>query len=254
MTLLELQKGIIYGPVNSRRLGRSLGINLMPPDFKLCSFNCIYCQYGWTKAHTLEVSDYLSDLPRVDEVRKALEDWLKKEKMVEYITFSGNGEPSLHPEFDKIVIEVKKLRDKYQPQAKVTILSNSSSLALPRVKKALRDLDVKIMKLDCGISESFERINLPAEKIKYQDVVENLKEVKNAIIQSVFIGGDITNTSPDEVEEWAERIRYISPEKVQIYSLDRPSAIKSLLKVDRYILSKIAELAQKLSGIKVEVF
>lgn len=254
MTLLELQKTIIYGPVNSRRLGKSLGINLMPTSYKMCSFNCVYCQYGWTKTHTLEVSGYLPALPTVDEVKKTLEDWLKKGQKVDYITFSGNGEPSIHPEFDKIVDEVKKLRDKFQPQAKVAILSNSSSLALPWVKKALEMLDVRIMKLDCGTSEAFEKINQPTTKIKYQDMIENLKDIKNIIIQSVFVRGDISNTSTDEVEEWIEKIRYISPDKVQIYSLDRPSAFKSLLKVDRYVLSKIAELAQELSGITVEVF
>ncbi|KPL03253.1 MAG: hypothetical protein AMJ90_03460 [candidate division Zixibacteria bacterium SM23_73_2] len=254
MSLLELQKKIIYGPINSRRLGKSLGINLMPTTYKLCSFNCIYCQYGWTKAHTLDVGDHLSDLPTKDEVKNALEDWLKDKKRVDYITFSGNGEPSLHPEFDKIVIEVKKLRDKYLPQAKVAILSNSSSLNLPEVKKALRKLDVRIMKLDCGTSELFRKMSQPAPKITYQDVVENLRDLKSVIVQSVFVGGDITNTVIDEVEEWAEKIRYILPEKVQIYSLDRPSAYKNLAKVDHKILSKIAELAQNASGVKIEVF
>lgn len=220
MTLLELHKKIIYGPINSRRLGRSLGINLMPTTYKLCSFNCIYCQYGWTEAHTLDVRNHLSDLPTADEVKNAMEDWLKDKKRVDYITFSGNGEPSLHPEFDKIVIEVKKLRDKYQPQAKVAILSNSSSLNLSEVKKALKRLDVRIMKLDCGTPGLFKKMSQPAPNVTYQDVVENLRDSKGVIVQSVFVGGDITNTVIDEVEEWAEKLRYILPEKVQIYSLD----------------------------------
>lgn len=254
MKTLRLQKGIIYGPINSRRLGSSLGINLSPNAYKLCSFNCIYCQYGKTKVHTIEVIKNLSDLPTKDEVKDALEDWLKKGEKVDYITFSGNGEPTQHPEFDKIVDEVIKLRDKYLPQAKVAILSNSSNVSSPEVKKALKKLDLRIMKLDCGTKEMFEKMNGPAEGIEYEKLVDDLKELKNIIIQSVFIGGEVTNTKPDEVEEWIERLRYILPKKIQIYSLDRPFIGKSISKVDRYVLSKIAELASELSGIEVEVY
>jgi wyosine [tRNA(Phe)-imidazoG37] synthetase (radical SAM superfamily) len=254
MKTLKLQKGIIYGPINSRRLGSSLGINLSPNAYKLCSFNCIYCQYGKTKVHTLNIIRNLSDLPTKEQVKDALEDWLKKGEKVGYITFSGNGEPTLHPEFDKIVDEVIKLRDKYLPQAKVAILSNSSNVSLPEVKKALKKLDLRIMKLDCGTKEMFEKMNSPAKGIEYEELVDDLKELKNIIIQSVFIGGEVTNTKPDEVEEWIERLRYILPKKIQIYSLDRPFIGKSISKVDRYVLSKIAELASELSGIEVEVY
>ena len=254
MKTLKLQKGIIYGPVNSRRLGPSLGINLSPNSYKLCSFNCIYCQYGKTKVHTIDVIRNLSDLPIKDEVKDALEEWLKKGEKVDYITFSGNGEPTLHPEFNQIVDEVIKLRDKYLPEAKVAILSNSSMVSSPEVKKALNKLDLRIMKLDCGTKEKFQKINSPARAIEYEKLVEDLKELKNITIQSVFIGGEITNTNTDEVEEWIEKIRYILPDKIQIYSLDRPFIGKSISKVDRYVLSKIGELAKELSGIEVEVY
>ena len=254
MKTLKLQKGIIYGPINSRRLGSSLGINLSPNDYKLCSFNCIYCQYGKTKVHTIDVIRNLSDLPTKEKVKNALEDWLRKGMKVDYITFSGNGEPTLHPEFDKIVDEVIKLRNKYLPPAKVAILSNSSNVSSPKVKKALKRLDLVIMKLDSGTKEMFQKINSPVKGIEYEKVVEDLKELKNIIIQSVFIGGEVTNTKPDEVEEWIEGLRYILPKKVQIYSLDRPFIGKSISKVDRYVLSKIAELASELSGIEVEVY
>ena len=254
MQILPLQQGIIYGPIKSRRLGLSLGINLMPVDFKLCSFNCVYCHYGFTDTHTIDVSQSVLEIPKPKEVQKALEDWLKEDKNINYITFSGNGEPTLHPDFEEIVKRVKKIRDEYVPEAKLAILSNSTGLGLPGVKKALSKLDLVIMKLDCGTPGMFSQINRPAKKVEYEDVVENLITLDKIIIQSVFVGGKITNTDPDEVEEWIEKIRYISPESAQIYSLDRPSASADFEKVDRYVLSKIAELARELSGIEVEVF
>jgi len=254
MQTLPLQQGIIYGPIKSRRLGSSLGINLMPIDYKLCSFNCVYCHYGFTDTHTIDISESILDIPKPEDVETALEDWLKKDRNIDYITFSGNGEPTLHPDFDEIVDRVRKVRDKYVSESKLAILSNSASLDLPGVKKGLSKLDMVIMKLDCGTPPMFSKINRPAKKVDYEDVVENLKTLDRIIIQSVFVGGKITNTVPDEVEEWIEKIRYIIPESVQIYSLDRPSASAAFEKVDRYVLSKIAELAQELSGIEVEVF
>lgn len=254
MQTLPLQQGIIYGPIKSRRLGASLGINLMPVDYKLCSFNCVYCHYGFTDTHTTDLSKNASDLPKPEEVEKALGDWLKKDKNINFITFSGNGEPTLHPDFDEITRRVRKIRDRYVPEVQVAILSNSTGLVLPQVKRALSNLDKVFMKLDCGTSGMFQKINRPAEPVKYEDVVENLKTLDGIIIQSVFVGGRVTNTDKDEVEEWIDKIRDVTPESVQIYSLDRPSASSDFEKVDRYVLSKIAEQAQQVSGIEAEVF
>jgi len=254
MSVLPLQQGIIYGPIKSRRLGLSLGINLMPVDYKLCSFNCVYCHYGFTDTHTIDISESILDIPKPEEVQRALEDWLNKDKNINYITFSGNGEPTLHPDFEEMVDRVKKVRDRYVPEAKLAVLSNSTGLDLSKVKEALSKLDMIIMKLDCGTPRMFSKINRPAKKVEYEDMVENLITLDKIIIQSVFVGGKITNTVPDEIEEWIEKIRYISPQSVQIYSLDRPSASAAFEKVDRYVLSKIAELAQELSGIEIDVF
>lgn len=254
MQTLPLQQGIIYGPIKSRRLGLSLGINLMPIDYKLCSFNCVYCHYGFTDIHTSDLSKNLSDIPKPDEVEEALESYLRKDKNINFITFSGNGEPSLHPDFNEIVDRVKKIRDKYVPEVQVAILSNSTGSGLPEVKDALSKLDKVFMKLDCGTSEMFSRINRPAKNVSYEDVVENLMTLDRIIIQSVFVGGKITNTDPDEVRDWIDKISQIDPLSVQIYSLDRPSASADFKKVDRYILSKIAEETVRLTGVEVEVF
>jgi len=194
---LKLKEGIIYGPVNSRRLGSSLGINLLPWNYKLCTFNCLYCHYGWTMAHTREVLPYSADLPSVKQVREALgrclvnvplEALLKgKQASLNYLTFSGNGEPCMHPDFDQMVEVALETRDKCVPKAKVAILSNSTYLDDERVMAGLRRLDVRIMKLDAGSEETFRQLNRPCTTIHFQDVVENLKRLDDIILQSVFV-------------------------------------------------------------------
>jgi wyosine [tRNA(Phe)-imidazoG37] synthetase (radical SAM superfamily) len=254
MQTLELQEGIIYGPINSRRLGRSLGINLLPTTFKLCPFNCIYCQYGWTEAHTDDASKHLDDLPTTDELKEALEGWLKGDAKVSYITFSGNGEPCLHPQFDKMVKIASELRHKYVPQAKLAVLSNSSCLGRSEVMKGLKQLDVRIMKLDCGSEETFRKVNRPHKNLKYEAVIEGLKNLDDIVIQSVLVDGEISNIGNGEIEEWIERLDYIKPKEVQIYSIDRPSADQTLRLVEKEKLKDIAEKAAKALGIEVKAF
>jgi wyosine [tRNA(Phe)-imidazoG37] synthetase (radical SAM superfamily) len=254
MQTLKLQEGIIYGPINSRRLGSSLGINLLPTSFKLCPFNCIYCQYGWTPAHTDDASEYVNDLPTTDELKEALEGWLKKGQEASYITFSGNGEPCVHPQFDKMVEIASGLRDKYLPQAKLAVLSNSSCLGRSGVLKGLKQLDVRIMKLDCGSEETFRKVNRPHKNVKYEEVVENLKNLDRIIIQTVFMQGEISNIENREIEEWIEKLDYIKPTEVQIYSIDRPSADQTLRLVEKGKLEGIAQKAAKVLGIPVKAF
>jgi len=254
MQILKLQEGVIYGPINSRRLGRSLGINLLPPTYKLCSFNCIYCQYGWTPVHTDDASEFLDDLPTTDKFQEVLESWLKKGRDVNYITFSGNGEPCLHPQFDEMVEVLSKLRKKCVPQAKLAILSNSTCLSRSNVVEGLKKLDVRIMKLDCGPGETFQKVNRPHENIKYEEIVENLKNLGDIIIQSVLVDGEISNIEDEEIEKWIERLDYIKPREVQIYSIDRPSADQNLKLVRKDKLKEIAQKAEKATGISVKVF
>jgi wyosine [tRNA(Phe)-imidazoG37] synthetase (radical SAM superfamily) len=202
----------------------------------------------------MDLSKHFSDMPKPKDVERALEDWLEMDKNINYITFSGNGEPTLHPDFDKIVDRVKKIRDKHVPGVQVAVLSNSSGLGLPKMKDALSRLDKVFMKLDCGTPWMFSKINRPAEKVIYEDLVETLKTLDGIIIQSVFVGGKITNTDPEELKEWMDKIGQIDPLSVQIYSLDRPSPSTGFEKVDKSILFQIAEKAQGITGIEVEVF
>ena len=255
MQTLKLKEGIIYGPVNSRRLGFSLGINLMPTTYKLCTFNCLYCHYGWTNILTGDTIAHLSDFPSVAQVKEALESWLVTNRTpIDYITFSGNGEPSLHPDFDKMVEAALQVKEKYVPGAKLAILSNSTCLDNPRVLSGLSKLDVRIMKLDCGTEKTFLKLNHPCENVLFGNVVENLKKLDHIVIQTIFVKGVVDNTEDEEVRQWIERLGYIRPKEVQIYTLDRPSADKGLAKVDKEKLQLIAQRAEKATGILVRVF
>ena len=254
MQTLKLQEGVIYGPIKSRRLGRSLGINLLPTTYKLCSFNCIYCQYGWTEATTDDALEYVDDLPTTDSLEEALESWLKLGQNIDYITFSGNGEPCLHPQFDQMVQVASRLRNKYIPQAKLAVLSNSTCLGKNNVINGLKQLDVRIMKLDSGSEDTFQKVNHPHRNTKYEEIVENLKNLDDVIIQSLLVNGEISNIENQKIEKWIERIDYIKPREVQIYSIDRPSADQTLKLVGKEKLKEIARKAQEATSTLVKVF
>ncbi|MBD3218302.1 MAG: radical SAM protein, partial [candidate division Zixibacteria bacterium] len=226
--VLDLQRGCIYGPVNSRRLGSSLGLNLLPRDYKLCSFNCIYCQYGLNPPQNAElIEEKRDDLPSVSKIRKTLLAALSSVKQrIAYITFSGNGEPTLHPDFPEIVEVVREIRDRYVSRAKLAILSNSTTINNPGIAEALSKLDSPIMKLDAGSEKLFKKINRPAKGFDFNEIVEGLIKFDhpNLIIQALLIGGTDLNASEENIERWASLLKKIKPSQVQIYSLDRPPA------------------------------
>jgi len=252
--ILELQGGIIYGPINSRRLGSSLGLNILPPGYKACPFNCAYCQYGFTTAKGFLVESDGTDLPTIDEIVMALTDALDEYPSVAYITFSGNGEPTLHPDFDCIVDEVKILRDKFAPQAKTAILSNSAFVSRENVRRALSKLDARFMKLDAGDEETFKKYNRVNPKIKFADIVDGLKKMDDIIIQALFAGGEGGNYNDYVIEKWIEKIDEIKPVECHIYSLDRPSADKRLTVINREGLKIISDKAAERVGVTVRVF
>lgn len=258
LNAIPLQSRIIYGPVCSRRLGASLGINLLPNGYKLCSFNCIYCQYGWTTKPTLTLNDHGQNLPRPAEVSAALEAFLqraaKRKNRIDCITFSGNGEPTLHPDLAEIVAVAKRLRDRYLPRAKLAILSNSSTVGRAEVREALDMMDLKLMKLDAGTEDLIRRLNAPAPPFYLGEVVAGLKSLKDVILQSMFVQGRLSNTDPDSVEYWLEKVREIRPTLVQIYTLDRPPAEKRLWKVNPPTLQWIASQVRWRAGVPAEVY
>jgi len=196
MSVLELQKGIIYGPVNSRRLGRSLGINLLPPSRKLCTFDCVYCQYG--RAAPVSATRRLAGLPSVSAVMREVEEAIvRQQSPPDYLTFSGNGEPTLHPDFPEIVDEVLRLKDRVCPGARVALLSNSSRVHRPEIRKAIELLDDPILKLDAGDPATLSLISRPVSTITFEKIIEGLAEMPHLIIQSMIIAGEPQNAEGD---------------------------------------------------------
>ena len=246
---IPLQPGVIYGPVDSRRLGRSLGLNIMPTRYKVCSFNCIYCHYGWTKYLKPDVSAYAADLPRAEEVAAELETTLKTIAPPRYITFSGNGEATLHPDFPAIVDAVIEARDRVGSEAKTAILSNSTGLGNAEVRRALARLDARYMKLDAGTTEVLRRINRPAAGVDLAGIVDGLRRLKDITLQSAFVAGEITNATDQDIATWLERVKEIRPGEVQVYSLENAPAMRTLEGVP---LPRLEEIVRRLerAGIK----
>lgn len=254
MRTLKLQPDIIYGPVRSRRLNWSLGLNNLPFNYKLCSFNCVYCQYGWTPVCAIDVADRLDDFPTVSDFSAELEAALRASReTINNITFSGNGEPTLHPRFEEMVDIARKLRDEYFPEARIGILSNSSTVAVDQVQRGLAKLDFRIMKLDVGSEEAFRSINRPCPGVDYQAIVHGLKSLAGVTLQAMFVAGKLQNSDDAAVSEWIERVGEIKPLTVQIYSLHRPPAASSLAEVPRERLEEIAARTEAATGVTVEV-
>lgn len=236
---------IAYGPIRSRRLGVSLGMEIMPLTHKLCTFDCIYCECGWNQPISHPV------LPTREEVRKALEDKLalmqKEDADLDVITFSGNGEPTLHPHFLGIIEDTCMLRNQYYPNAKVSVLSNSTQLGRSDVKEALRLCDNRILKLDAGTDHMMRQIDLPVNKdLSIDTIVRWLDEWDGDFtLQTCFLRGEhngqiIDNTTADELEAWYSIVRRLRPKQIMIYVIDRKTPVDTLEKISRDKTEEIA--------------
>lgn len=251
--LLDLKKDIIYGPVRSRRLGRSLGLNILPGNKKACPFDCVYCQYGWTGHHSTRIGSSFR-LPRVEEVKKALETALiNLEEPPAFITFSGNGEPTLHPDFDAVVEGVISVRNRLAPTAQTAILSNSALVWEKSIRESLAKLDSRIMKLDCGSPLVFERYNQPCKGVDLDLITEGLAQLEEVTIQALFTSGESGNLGIQNIEEWIERLKRIRPRAVQLYTLDRDYPDRTLTYATREELSRVAEKVKK-AGFRAKVY
>ena len=252
MSGIPLQPGIIYGPIFSRRLGRSLGVNVLPANRKVCSFDCIYCQYGAT--HELDLEPTRSALPKPGEVFNAVEKALKKPRSMDYLTFSGNGEATIHPDFPEIVRGVREIKDRLRPDVKLAILSNSSKASDPEVAAALRLIDMPMMKLDAGDELTFQAINHAAPKLRLAEILEGLKRLPTLVIQSVLIDGPINNIHGDSYESWATALAGLKPEMIHIYSTERPTATSEVACVPPAKLSAVAEDLRHRFGLNVRAY
>ena len=252
--LLPLQQGILYGPIDSRRLGKSLGVNLMPTTYKLCSFDCVYCHYGSTNVLTVDIEHYSRDLPSVGQVLDEIERAMKSTVEYAYITFSGNGEPTLHPDFREIVSGTADLRNRHRPQVKVALLSNSSGLCREEVKKSIPKIDLPVFKLDAGDEDTFTQINRPAGDVAFSTIVRSLQAVKGIYIQTVLMAGTPQNVSEHALAVYFRTIAGIKPRGVQLYSLDRPVPNRNIKRIPPSQLEEIAKKGRKETGVDFTPF
>ena len=238
----------IFGPVHSRRLGISLGINLMPADGKICTFDCIYCECGFNKDHRTKTPH-----PTREHVAEALETKLKEMQQEnihpDVLTFAGNGEPTSHPHFDEIIDDTIRLRNKYCPQAKISVLSNSTFIHRPKIHEALAKVDNNILKLDTINAEYINKVDRPTQPS--YDVNRIIADIKSfngqAIIQTMFMKGttedgyDVDNTTEAFVAPWLETIKEIAPREVMIYTIDRETPDQHLQKATHEELDAIRD-------------
>ena len=249
----------IFGPIHSRRLGVSLGVNLSPSDGKVCSFDCIYCEAGYNAQGAGK-----SGLPSREKVRTDLEKKLsamhRAGERLDVITFSGNGEPTLHPDFAGVIDDTLALRDKYYPEAKVSVLTNSTRIFDPRVANALKKVDNNILKLDSAVESTMRLIDAPnSPDFTVDRVIEALRQFKGTgIIQTMLLRGEhdgksIDNTTDEEIDALIHAYKEIDPVEVMLYSIDRSTPEERLQKVPREELEAIAE-RMRAAGVPVMSF
>ena len=243
---------IIYGPIRSRRLGISLGVNLLPLHSKLCNFDCIYCECGWNEDNRAEKPRFNSR----EEVYAALEATLSKMQaegaLPDVITFAGNGEPTIHPEFEGIINDTIALRNKFAPEAKVSVLSNATQLHREGVRNALHKVDNAILKLDSAFTATAKLINKPQGDYSVERIVEQFESFgKEFVLQTMFLRGEyngsiVDNTTESEITAWLAVVEHLRPRSVMVYSIDRATPCKTLEKIDREELDRIADKVRAL--------
>ncbi len=240
-------------------MGLSLGLNLLPVGYKYCTFNCIYCECGWTlKSKSERIS-----LPERKEIFQKLESRLKELKadgvVPDNITYAGNGEPTIHPEFEGIIDDTIELRNRYFPHTQISVLSNASLLHKKKVFDALNKVDNNVLKLDSAIENTFRLINQPMSNIKLENIIKNIKKFDgNQIIQTLFVRGNydghyIDNTTDAELQAWMKLLKEIQPKYVMIYPIDRDTPADGLEKIPETELNEIANRVRA-NGIEARVF
>ncbi len=253
-----LADSVVYGPMASRRLGWSLGVNILPFGVKVCSFNCNYCQCGWTTdlADPAALAKYRFPGPREvgDALRRRLPELKASGTPVDCVTIAGNGEPTLHPEFLEVVREILAARDEHWPGLRVEVLSNAAHLDRPDVVEGLNLLDERYMKLDAGTEEQFLNMNSPVTEVGIWDVVRHLPKLRDFVVQAMFPHGRRDNTDPRSVISWIQLLGRLKPKAAHLYSLDRVPADAQLRPVARELLEEIARALTAQTGIPADVF
>ncbi|MFZ2286772.1 MAG: radical SAM protein [Bacteroidales bacterium] len=250
---------IVFGPVRSRRLGVSLGINLLPVSRKVCSFNCIYCECGWTSAGSVRPESMPTRAAVYDALRKKLSVMKEQGKAPDVITYAGNGEPTLHSDFAAIIDDSVALRNEFFPDARISVLSNGSTLRRRSVREALKRVDMNILKLDSALPATVRRLNQPRAGVDLARFEHYVKDFEGKfIIQTLFVrgecnGGTVDNTTPEELTALIEAVSRLRPQSVMIYTIDRDTPPGTRLKkVPEAELKAIASRVQAL-GISTSV-
>ncbi len=226
-----IREETVFGPIYSRRLGSSLGVNLLPRKGKICNFDCIYCECGWNRD-----GQHDKQIPSAAEVREALETKLaqcaRDGVAIDSITFSGDGEPTLNPEFPQVISDTLALRDRYYPATKVSVLSNATRVHIPAVFEALRKVDNPIMKIDAPTDALVARINRPAPGYSLSRVVEALKGFKgDFVLQTMFLrGSGFDSSAPEVLDGWMDIVRELHPREIMVYTIARPTPQQGLEK------------------------
>jgi wyosine [tRNA(Phe)-imidazoG37] synthetase (radical SAM superfamily) len=250
--MMQLERSAVYGPVKTRRFGWDLGINLLPIDRKVCTFDCVYCQYGATSPFVNERLDF----PTLEQI---LSEWQRKIITcvelgidIQHTTLSGNGEPTMHPQFNQVVPELVRWRDKNARQIRLAILSNGYRLHDPAVRSAMQLLDEPVVKLDSGIPEKFQKINKPLTKTSFIHFYQHLRECRGLIIQTMFIKG--WNDGMEDLIAWQNALSMIRPIASQIYTVTRDTVVPGLTPLSAAELSRIAADATRVTGVPVRAF
>ena len=252
----KLYNDIIFGPIHSRRLGLSLGVNLLPLENKVCTFDCIYCECGWTEKGCSARFNRREDVSRL--LAQKLEEMAAAGTPPDVITFAGNGEPTMHPDFEAIIDDVIRTRDQHAPKAKVSVLTNGTMIRKESVRRALMRVDNNIVKLDSAFDETVRQIDEPlgeysvAETVEYMKLFEGHLIVQTMFLRGSFEGRTVDNTTEREVAAWLKRIEEIRPRQVMIYTVDRDTPAPDLHKVPVDELNRIADRVRAL-GIDCSV-
>lgn len=248
---LALQQEVVYGPMTSRRFGRSLGINLLSGHQKLCSFDCVYCQYGETPFAP-------APYPTLEDIRHQTDQAFARhhatDQRPDWIMIAGNGEPTLHPQLNDAITEIIRSRDRHLRGVPIGILSNSATCHRSDVRDALSRLEGRFMKLDAGEPGIFHRVNRPASSEAWRRLISGLYQMHPIVLQSLFVTGMADNSTDEAVFHWISAVGYIRPESVQIYTLDRAPAVEGVKAVSWPRLREIADRLREKTGIAAQAY
>ena len=250
---------IVFGPIHSRRLGKSLGINLLPLSKKLCTFDCAYCECGWSPREEIQQNKLMKAVELLQIAENSFKELSKEGASIDAITFAGNGEPTFHPDFPEIIEGIILLRNNYLPDAKIAVLSNASMLHKPDIFRVLSKIYYNIQKLDAGSNETFRKLNRPLYDIHLNDIVDNLCRFNgNVIIQTLLVKGEVDglwvdNTTEEEIELWLQHLTRIKPRSIMLYPIDRKAPASGLMKIDPAFFESL-KIRIKALGLEAEVY